>query len=179
MLHWWQQTQQSRKVESSFRVAPRSPTTTNLLFDITVPLCYHYLGQSSCWHSVSYSRIHPGVTMRTNHKLRRNVRDARAIWGNLSKNTVSHLKDLIRGYSLSVSSGDLRLLEGKWYVTHSALLRIATRRHCRGIRTTLQQKQSDQIANRWVFRAIVYTSHDSKGFVGYGDADPSNVSPLV
>jgi hypothetical protein len=29
------------------------------------------------------------------------------------------------------------------------------------------------------FRATVYTSPECKGFVGYGDADPSNVSPLV
>jgi hypothetical protein len=30
-----------------------------------------------------------------------------------------------------------------------------------------------------VFKATVYTRLDSKGFVGYGDADPSNVSSLV
>ncbi len=33
--------------------------------------------------------------------------------------------------------------------------------------------------DRWVFKATVYNGSDSKGFVGYGDADPSNVSPLV
>ena len=32
---------------------------------------------------------------------------------------------------------------------------------------------------RWVFKATVYNSPRSKGFVGYGDADPSNVSSLV
>ena len=32
---------------------------------------------------------------------------------------------------------------------------------------------------RWVFKAIVYKSPRSRGFVGYGDADPSNVSSLV
>jgi hypothetical protein len=32
---------------------------------------------------------------------------------------------------------------------------------------------------RWVFKATVYKSPRSRGFVGYGDADPSNVSPLV
>ena len=37
----------------------------------------------------------------------------------------------------------------------------------------------DPAANRWVFRATVYKSPRSRGFVGYGDADPSNVSPLV
>jgi hypothetical protein len=30
-----------------------------------------------------------------------------------------------------------------------------------------------------VFKATVYKSHGSKGFVGYGDADPSNVCALV
>jgi hypothetical protein len=30
-----------------------------------------------------------------------------------------------------------------------------------------------------VFKAIVYKRSGEKGFVGYGDADPSNVSPLV
>ena len=33
--------------------------------------------------------------------------------------------------------------------------------------------------SRWVFRAIVYKTAASKGFVGYGDADPSNTSSLV
>jgi hypothetical protein len=33
--------------------------------------------------------------------------------------------------------------------------------------------------SRWVFKAIVYKSRGSKGFVGYGDADPSNVSSSV
>ena len=38
---------------------------------------------------------------------------------------------------------------------------------------------SDSAANRWVFRATVYKRSSSRGFVGYGDADPSNTSPLV
>jgi hypothetical protein len=32
------------------------------------------------------------------------------------------------------------------------------------------------LENRWVFRAVVFRDSKSKGFVGYGDADPSNVS---
>jgi hypothetical protein len=32
---------------------------------------------------------------------------------------------------------------------------------------------------RWAFKATVFKSAVCKGFVGYGDADPSNVSPLV
>ena len=50
---------------------------------------------------------------------------------------------------------------------------------CRGINTTLQDKFSDFAAGRWVFKAVVYKSGHSKGFVGYGDADPTNVSSIV
>jgi hypothetical protein len=32
---------------------------------------------------------------------------------------------------------------------------------------------------RYVFKATVYSTKSCVGFVGYGDADPSNVSPLV
>jgi len=37
----------------------------------------------------------------------------------------------------------------------------------------------DATAHHWVFEATVYKHRCSKGFVGHGDADPSNVSPLV
>jgi hypothetical protein len=37
----------------------------------------------------------------------------------------------------------------------------------------------DPAASRWAFKAIVFTSRNCEGFVGYADADPSNVSPLV
>jgi hypothetical protein len=73
----------------------------------------------------------------------------------------------------------MQLIDGKWYITHSGLLKIAVRRHCIGIRTVLQKSSCDASAGRWVFRAIVYKSPRSRGFVGYGDADPSNVSSLV
>jgi hypothetical protein len=33
--------------------------------------------------------------------------------------------------------------------------------------------------NRWVFRAAVHKARKSRPFVGFGDADPSNVSVLV
>ncbi len=64
-------------------------------------------------------------------------------------------------------------------MTHAGLLRVAFRRRCLGIRTVLQEHLSDPAANRWIFKATAYKSPGSKGFVGYGDADPSNVSPLV
>ena len=37
----------------------------------------------------------------------------------------------------------------------------------------------DRNAARFTFKATVYPSLRSLGFVGYGDADPTNVSPLV
>jgi hypothetical protein len=112
-------------------------------------------------------------------KFRENARHARTAWGIRSKKTLDQLKELTERYTLSVAGGDLQLLNGRWYVTHSGLLRISERARCCGIRTVLQRGLSEPAANRWVFRATVYTSAKSRGFVGYGDADPSNVSSLV
>jgi hypothetical protein len=64
-------------------------------------------------------------------------------------------------------------------VTHSGLLRIAERRHCAGIKTDLLKDFSDSSISHWVFKATVYKAPESRGFVGYGDADPSNVSSMV
>jgi hypothetical protein len=43
----------------------------------------------------------------------------------------------------------------------------------------LQKDLTDTAASRWIFKATVYKTSGSKGFVGYGDANPANVSPLV
>jgi hypothetical protein len=71
------------------------------------------------------------------------------------------------------------MLDGRWYVTHAGLLRIAERARCSGIKTSLQRELSEPVTHRWVFKATVYKTAKSQGFVGYGDADPSNVSTLV
>ena len=110
---------------------------------------------------------------------RSNARLARQLWGEPSSMAFRTLRDLTAKYSLSVAAGDLQFLDGRWYVTHSGLLQLASRRGCHGIRTILQDKFSDLTAGRWVFKAVVYKSGLSRGFVGYGDADPSNTSPLV
>lgn len=111
--------------------------------------------------------------------LRLNRRLAKATWGKLSRTLWRGLADLTERYALSVALGDLQQIEGRWYVTHAGLLRIAQRRRCHSIRTSLQRDVSDPIASRWVFKATVYKTSNSRGFVGYGDADPSNVSRLV
>jgi len=110
---------------------------------------------------------------------RANARRARSIWGRLPATTLQALRQLTVEFALCVGAGDLQLLDSRWYVTHSGLLHIAHRRRCFGIETAVEDRLSDPIANRWVFKATVYKSRSSKGFVGYGDADPSNVSTLV
>jgi hypothetical protein len=113
------------------------------------------------------------VTFRANANL------ARQLWGEPSRIALRTLRDLTVRYSLSVAAGDLQFLEGRWYVTHSGLLQLASRKGCRGIKTILQERLSDVGTGRWVFKATVFKSPSSKGFVGYGDANPANVSPLV
>jgi len=61
-------------------------------------------------------------------------------------------------------------------------LRLAQQRRCGGIRVQAITEFCDPEAHRWVFKATVYApahSKSSKSYVGYGDADPTNVSPLV
>jgi hypothetical protein len=108
-----------------------------------------------------------------------NVDTARTLWGDLSPIAVRSLEDLIRRHWLSIAAGDLLYLDGKWYVTHSGLLGIARRKRCIGIQVRPAVGFCDPAGSRWAFRATVYKSQTCKGFVGYGDADPFNVSPLV
>jgi len=92
-----------------------------------------------------------------------NRRIAKRFWaGRLSKAALGKLIHLTRNLGLSVSTGEILYIDGNWYVTHAGLLRIALRQRCLGIRTTLQERQSDSAANRWVFRATVYKSRASR-----------------
>ena len=110
---------------------------------------------------------------------RTNVRCAKGIWGPIKPIALVALKQITRLLLISVADGDVQLLNNIWYVTHAGLLRIAKRRRCSGIETVIEEHLSDPNSNRWVFKATVFTSSNCKGFVGYGDADPSNMSPLV
>jgi hypothetical protein len=110
--------------------------------------------------------------------LRQNLRNARTQHPELPKQQLSVLRDLTATLHLSVFQGEVLYLGGKWYVSHSGLLRIAHRRRCVGIDTQIEQHATEASAGRWVFRATVHKSK-STSFVGYGDADPSNVPPLL
>ena len=104
---------------------------------------------------------------------------AKKLWGDLPQVAIDSLMGLVKRFGISVSLGDVQYMDGRWYITHSGLLQIAQRRRCAGLRTNLLNKFCDSAARRWVFRATVFKSPRSKGFVGYGDADPTNTSSLV
>src|ERR1039457_1909678 len=109
-----------------------------------------------------------------------NCRLARNKWNLQPKHPLlATLKWLSEDFELSVSAGDLILLQSNWYVTHAGLLRIARRNRCSGMRVQFIPELSDTAARRFAFQAIVFKSKTCQGFVGYGDADPSNVSSLV
>ena len=108
-----------------------------------------------------------------------NKRLAEHSWGRLSSRLVTSLRSLTSDYSLSVGRGDIICLDGHWYITHSGLLRLASRRRCVGIQVEMVRDFCDPTGARWAFRATVFPSDKSAGFVGYGDANPSNVSSLV
>lgn len=111
--------------------------------------------------------------------VRQNLRLVKKLYPDLAQRDLGRLRDLTRALRLSISQGEILCIDGRWYVTHAGLLQIALRARCSGIRTVLQVRQSDPLVGRWVFRATVYKHPRSRGFVGYGDADPSNTSPLV
>ena len=112
--------------------------------------------------------------------VRQNTRLAKSRWPNeLGPSNLLALKKLTRESGLALAAGEILWLNGGWYVTSGGLIRIAKENHCHGIHAHAMTKLSDATNNRWVFKATVYKSPSSKGFVGYGDADPSNVSTLV
>jgi hypothetical protein len=116
---------------------------------------------------------------KSDQRFRTDLRLATAKWGKLPPAAVKGLKEMEIRYSFSIALGDLLYLDRRWYVTHSALLRLANRARCSGIHVQPMREFCEASISRWVFRATVYKSPRSRGFVGYGDADPSNVSSLV
>ena len=112
--------------------------------------------------------------------VRRNIRLARRLANRqLGKISIERLRDLTKTFGFSLSLGDIQYMDGGWYITHAGLLRLSRRRRCAGIRVQQVRQLSDPVMGRWVFKATVYPYPRSKGFVGFGDADPSNVSSLV
>src|SRR5438105_11393040 len=123
-------------------------------------------------------RMQHCAAIRKANPIRQNTRTVKKLYPHVTDSQLIILRELSRTLRLSVQNGDLIMLDGSWYVTHSGLLRIAQRRRCSGIKTELAESVSNPRESRWVFKATVFKS-ESQYFVGYGDADPSNVSSLV
>jgi hypothetical protein len=109
-----------------------------------------------------------------------NKRYAKQRWGGLvGQIAIRALANFTEQFQFSVANGDLLFLENGWYVTHSGLTSLARRNRCAGISVQPVQPFCNPSIQRWAFEATVYKSKSCRGFVGYGDADPSNVSFLV
>jgi hypothetical protein len=107
------------------------------------------------------------------------IRRARILWENLSREALIRLREIAIQHDFSVCAGDLIYLNNGWYVTHTGLLGLARRSRCAGIHVRPVSDFCVPSSQRWAFEATVYKSKTCRGFVGYGDADPSNVSFLV
>ena len=110
--------------------------------------------------------------------LRENIRLARKT-ALFSSRAIDLLASMTREFRFSFKAGELQIIDGNWYVTHTGLLRLARRKRCSGIHVEAVDSLSDPGSNRFVLKATVFPTKGSSGFVGYGDADPSNVSWLV
>jgi hypothetical protein len=123
---------------------------------------------------------HPTSATKCLNKLAaENSRIARSLWPAIRKSELRLIKKITISLELEIVGGDFLFINGVLYVTHSGLLKVAERRHCFGIHTQPLVRSSDPVNARWVFKATVFKSGKCKGFTGYGDADPSNVSPLM
>jgi hypothetical protein len=107
------------------------------------------------------------------------IRMARRIWKSLSREALARLRLITVQHNFSVGAGDVIYLNNAWYVTHTGLIGLARRSRCAGIHVRPVADFCDPSSQRWAFEATVYKSRACRGFVGYGDADPSNVSFLV
>jgi hypothetical protein len=110
--------------------------------------------------------------------LRENIRLAGGA-ASFSAHAIDLLAAITKDFQFSFKVGELQIINGNWYVTHTGLLRLARRKRCSGIHVEAVDSLCDLAANRFVLKATVFPSKGSSGFVGYGDADPSNVSSIV
>ena len=97
--------------------------------------------------------------VRTNQPLLDNLRFARQLLGNpLPTRMAKSLKTLSQDFNFSLSNDEIRLINRCWYVTHTGLLRLASRKRCRGIQVEAVDSLCDSAASRFVLKATVYPS---------------------
>ena len=85
----------------------------------------------------------------------RDLKIARGTWPDLTQVQLDRLQELLQRNKFSVAAGDLLLIEGKWYITHSGLLRLANRKRCRGIQVQPVAEFCHSESCRWAFKATV------------------------
>jgi hypothetical protein len=114
------------------------------------------------------------------HLVANNRTLAKQVWGDtLDPLQARSLGEITRSFGFSIAMRDILLLQGGWYVTNAGLVRLAKRHCCAGIDVEPVLQLCDPVAASWSFKATVYKSKNGRGFVGHGDANPSNVSSLV
>jgi hypothetical protein len=122
----------------------------------------------------------PRTGEATRRLLRQNMSAARKMLNEaVSSRTKTWLETLTSEFGFSLKGGDLQIINSHWYVTHAGLIGLARRKRCSGIHVEAVDSLCDSGASRFVLKATVFPTKCSSGFVGYGDADPSNVSFLV
>lgn len=109
----------------------------------------------------------------------KNVRAFRATYPEAPKKLARTLKELSDLHGVSLLDGDVQLLDGKWYITHAGLLRIAYKDRCTAIEVEPAFEFSSPGDRRFVFRATIRRAGKGGVFVGYGDADPGNITPRM
>src|SRR6266702_4322503 len=87
--------------------------------------------------------------------IRENLRAVKELYPSVTSSQTIVLRELGRTFGLSLRNGDLLMLNSRWYVTHSGLIRVAQRRRCSTIITELVEGVSNPKVGRWVFKATV------------------------
>lgn len=100
---------------------------------------------------VAFMRRHDRTMGGLKNLARQNIRLAKRLDAGRSPSALDQLRDLTLNFGFSLATGELLHLNGGWYVTHAALLRLASRKHCAGIRVEQVDQSSDPLAGRWVF----------------------------
>jgi len=108
-----------------------------------------------------------------------NLEFARKRWGRLPRSERDMLQELCTKHGLCLAAGHLLYLDNRWYITHAGLIHIAFKEGCSGIRVSPLERFCKPEMDIWAFEATAYRGTQCKGFSGFGDATPDNVSTSV
>ena len=76
--------------------------------------------------SITFAACGRDAMAKDRDVVRKNLRLARLAWGGrLTENSAGVLREYSERFGLSIATGDLLLLDGRWYVSHSGLVGLA------------------------------------------------------